>query len=151
MPLLDEDHILLAQHFATKQQVVNAIGEIFVRCGDATPRYTEGMLRKEDEFNTCIADGIALPHGSSEVKGEVLRTAVVFVQLPDGVDWGKGRVVHLAFGLAGGGDDQHLHLLASLARVLQDCAAVARLRNSRDCREIGSILELPQPAAKESK
>ncbi len=141
LPLLDSKHVLLAQRFATKQEVVKAIGEVFIRCGDTTPRYTEAMQRKEEEFNTCIAEGIALPHGTSEVRDQVLRSAVVVVQLPKGVDWGEGRIVYLAFGLAGRGDKQHLGLMAALARVLQDPANVTRLRATRDVNEVLSILD----------
>ena len=140
MPLLDDEHVLLGRRFATKVDVVKAIGEVFVRCGDATPRYVEAMQRKEQEFNTCISEGIALPHGSSEVRDEVVRSAVVMVQMPKGVDWGNGRIVYLAFGLAGRGDKQHLGLMGALARVLQDPANVARLRATRDVKEVISML-----------
>lgn len=137
---LDDKHVLLERSFVTRQQVVEAIGEVFTRCGDATARYVEGMRRKEEEFSSWLTNGIALPHGTSDVRGEVLRSAVVVVQIPEGVDWGQGRTVHLAIGLAGKGDEQHLQLLGRLARVLQDVQAVARLSQTRDSKEVLSIL-----------
>lgn len=138
--ILDHEHVLLGQRFATKDEVLEAIGEVFVRGGDATPAYVDAMKRKEAEFNTCVSEGIALPHGTSEVRDQVLRTSVVVVQLRDPVDWGQGRMVHLAIGLAGTGDEQHLRLLSRLARVLLDPQAVDRLRHTEDKAEVLAIL-----------
>jgi len=42
---------------------------------------------------------------TNQAKKEVLRNSVVFVQIPKGVDWGDGKTVHLAIGLAGTGDE----------------------------------------------
>jgi len=111
-----------------------------VRRGDVTPRYVAGMLEKEKQFNTCITDGVALPHGTAAVRKEVIRDSVVFVQFPDGIDWGDGKTVYLALGFAGTGDQRHLDLLASLAEILQRPETVARLRAARDEEEVISIL-----------
>jgi len=111
-----------------------------VRRGDVTPRYVAGMLEKERQFNTCITDGVALPHGTAAVRNEVIRDSVVFVQFPDGIDWGEGKTVYLALGFGGAGDQQHLDLLASIAEILQRSEAVARLRAARDEEEVISIL-----------
>jgi len=66
---------------------------------------------------------------------------VVFVQFPDGIDWGGGKTVYVAFGFAGAGDQRHLDLLASIAEILQRPETVARLRAARDEEEVISILE----------
>lgn len=137
---LEVDHILLGREFFSKREVIQAIGDIMVACGDVTPRYVEGMFRKEEQFNTCLTEGVALPHGTNEVKSAVVRNSVVFVQIPRGMDWGEGKTVYLAIGFAGRGDDQHLQLLGSIARVLQDRELVAKLRATRDAEEVISIL-----------
>ena len=137
---LPPDHVLLNRTFASKQEVIRAIGEVMVGCGEVTPRYVRGMLEKEDQYSTWITDGVALPHGTNEVKSEVLRNSVVVVQIPNGVDWGGGKTVHVAIGLAGRGDDQHLKVLAALAGVLQDRANVERLRSSESEEEVIRIL-----------
>jgi len=111
-----------------------------VRRGDVTPRYVAGMLEKEKQFNTCITDGVALPHGTAAVRNEVLRDSVVFVQFPDGIDWGDGKTVYLALGFGGTGDQRHLDLLASIAAILQQAEKVAKLRAARDEEEVISIL-----------
>ncbi len=138
---LDADHILLGQRSCSKSSVIQAIGDVMVSCGEVTPRYVEGMFRKEEQFNTCISPGVALPHGTADVKDAVLRTSVVLVQIPEGTDWGGGKQVYLAIGLAGRGDDQHLQLLGALARVLMDADLVAGLRSAQDKQEVISLIE----------
>ncbi|MDP2999236.1 MAG: PTS sugar transporter subunit IIA [Bryobacterales bacterium] len=134
------DHVLLNRKFVSKQEVIRAIGEIMVRCGEVTPRYVQGMFEKEDQYSTWITEGVALPHGTNEVKSEVLRNSVVVVQIPDGVEWGNGKTVHVAIGLAGTGNEEHLELLAALAGVLQHRANVERLRWSDSEEEVIGML-----------
>ena len=62
------------------------------------------------------------------------------VQIPDGVEWGNGKTVHVAIGLAGTGNEAHLKLLAALAGVLQHRANVERLRWSESEEEVIGML-----------
>ena len=141
MPVpLDEDHVLLNQEYSSKRDVIQAIGRIMVACGEVTPRYVEGMLRKEEMFSTWITEGVALPHGTNDVKSEVARNSVVVVQMPEGIDWGQGKTVHLAIGFAGCGDDEHVKLMTAIARVLQDRELMSRLRSTSDKSEIVRLL-----------
>ncbi len=133
-------HVLLNRRPAAKEDLIREIGEALVTSGAVTPRYAAGMLDKEREYSTWLTEGVALPHGSNAVKGEVLRSAVVVAQIPAGVDWGGGKVVHLAFGVAGKGDE-HLSLLAAIAAVLQDERSVERLRRCTTEQEVIRILE----------
>jgi mannitol/fructose-specific phosphotransferase system IIA component len=138
--ILEPDHVLLNRRFASKHEVIQAIGELMIRAGDVGAGYARAMHDKEDQYSTWITEGVALPHGTNESKSEVLRNSVVIVQIQDGVDWGKGKIVHLAIGLAGTGSQEHLKLLAQLAGVLQDPANVERLRAAASAEEIIGIL-----------
>ena len=138
--MISTDHILLGREVASKVDVLRVIGEVLLAAGDVTERYVLGMFQKEAQYGTWMTDGIAMPHGTNEVKSEVLRNSIVLVQLPDGVDWGKGRMVGLAIGLAGKGDEQHMELLASLAGVIQQQELVERLVTSQNKDEIIEIL-----------
>ena len=142
---INRDHILLGRNFSSRDEVVRAIGEVMVACGDVTPRYVDGMLLREAKFSTWITEGVALPHGANEVKNEVLRSAIVLVQMPEGVDWGGGKIVYLAIGLAGGGEDQHVLMLTAVARVLQDRKRIDRLRTAADEEEVARILREGSP------
>ena len=138
---IEPDHILLRQTFSAKEEVIRAIGQVMVASGEVTVRYVDGMLLREEKFSTWITESVALPHGANEVKNEVLRPAVVVVQIPGGVDWGGGKTVHLAIGLAGRDGDQHVKMLAGIARVLQDRNRVDRLRDAVDKDEVVRIFQ----------
>ena len=139
--LIESDHILLGRAFSSREEVVRAIGEVMVAGGEVTPRYVEGMLLREAKFGTWITEGVALPHGANEVKNEVLRSAIVLVQVPEGVDWGGGKIVYLAVGLAGKDEDQHVRTLTAVARVLRDRTRIDWLRTAANEEEVARILE----------
>jgi mannitol/fructose-specific phosphotransferase system IIA component len=137
---LEPGHILLNRRPAAKEDIIREIGDVLVASGAITPRYAAAMLDKERQHSTWLTDGVALPHGTNEVKPEVLRSAVVVAQMPDGVDWGGGDMVYIAFGVAGKGAE-HLGLLAGIAGALQDEQTVARLRRCANEQEVMRILE----------
>ncbi len=141
MPVpIEASHILLGREPANREEAVRTIGELMIACGDVTPRYLEGMLEKEAKHGTWLTDGIALPHGTNEVKSEIRRSSVVVLQMPKGLDWGGGKIVYLAFGVAGLGDHEHLRLLSGLAAVLERNDLVERMVKTSDAAEVIGIL-----------
>jgi mannitol/fructose-specific phosphotransferase system IIA component len=136
---LDAQHVLLGREHQSKEDVIREIGDCMVAFGEVTPRYAEGMLQKEEQCSTWITEGVALPHGTSAVKDEILQDSVVVAQIPKGVDWG-GKLVYLAIGLAGKGSQQHLKLLSGVAEVLQHRDKVDKLIRTGDAAEVVAIL-----------
>ena len=137
---LDAQHVLLGREHQSKQDVIREIGDQMVAFGEVTPRYARGMLEKEEQSSTWITEGVALPHGTNAVKDEILQDSVVVAQVPKGVDWGGGKLVYLAIGLAGKGSQQHLKLLSGLAAILQYKDKVDKLTQTRDAGEVVAIL-----------
>jgi mannitol/fructose-specific phosphotransferase system IIA component len=133
-------HVLLGRRYASKEEVLSAIGDVMLASGAVTPRYVDGMFEKEARFSTWVTEDVALPHGTNEVKREVHRDCLVLVQMPEGVEWGAARRVRLAIGFAGRGDDQHVRMLKVLATVLQSSEELARLRETTDEAEAMRIL-----------
>jgi len=141
MPVpIDASHVLLGRAPASREEAVRTIGECMIAWGEVTPRYLEGMLEKEARHGTWLTEGVALPHGTSEVKAEIRRSSVVVLQMPTGVDWGNGRTVYLAFGVASQGDNEHLRLLSCLAAVLLRRELVERMIHATDPHEVVAIL-----------
>jgi mannitol/fructose-specific phosphotransferase system IIA component len=133
--------VLDRRAYATKRAVIESIGEALLTLSAVTPAYVSGMLRKEDEANTMVTSEVALPHGTADVRGEVLRNAIVVVPIPDGVEWAPGQRVRLAIGFAGKGDTAHLRLMSSVARVLADDVLLAHLKNARDVHSVAALFE----------
>ena len=80
--------------------------------------YVDAMQEREKLITTYMGMGVAIPHGTSQAKGTVKKTGIVFLQYPEGVDFGDEKA-QLVFGIAGIGDE-HLDLLAKICEVLED-------------------------------
>jgi mannitol/fructose-specific phosphotransferase system IIA component len=119
---------LVPRAYASKRAVIEAIGEAMVGAAAVTDAYVQSMLRKEMNGGTLVAPEIALPHGTADARSAVLRNVLVVAPIPDGVEWATGKTVRLAIGFAGTGDDAHLRLMGTVARVLADADLVERLK-----------------------
>ena len=132
---------VLRGSYASKWDVIRAIGHAMLAAGAVTPAYVDGMLRKEQQGSTIIMPEVALPHGTHEVRGEVLRSAVVVVPMPLGVEWLPGARVRLAIGFAGAGAEAHLRLMGAVARVLSNEQLLSRLETAVDGHDVAAVLE----------
>ena len=127
--------------YASRDQVIEAIGEVMLAADAVLPAYVDGMLRKEAQASTIVTAEVALPHGTADVRHAVLRNVLVVVPIPGGVAWTAKDRVRLAIGFAGTGDKAHLRLLGSVARVLADEQRVARLKTATARDQIAAVLE----------
>ena len=116
--VLDPAYIKLGLESVDRDSAISAAGALLVERGVASERYVESMREREETVSTFLGNGVALPHGTYEAKGEVLGTGIVVMQYPDGVEWTNGTA-HLVIGLAAAGED-HVEVLSQLADVLQD-------------------------------
>ena len=103
----------------TKEEAIQAAGELLFKSGYVGKPYIEGMLARERDISTYIGKGIAIPHGENAVKEHVIKTGIVVMQYPDGVEFADGNVAHLIVGIAGKGDD-HLVIIQNLATITMD-------------------------------
>lgn len=138
--VLKTENILLNQSSETKEEAIERVGKMLLKSGYVTPKYIEGMKKREEEFTTYIGSGIAIPHGVNEYKKEILETGLVMVQYPDGVQFGKDKTAFLVIGIAGKGDE-HLSLLTKIALTVQNKENVEHLRYAKTPQAILSIIE----------
>lgn len=128
--VLRRDAIFLGRASESMSDAIEFVGRELVDRGIVGERYIDGMRRREETVSTFLGNGVALPHGTFETKGEVKGTAIVIAQYPDGITWG-GDEVHLVIGLAAEGDD-HVQVLSQLAEILQDEETCRRLWTTDD-------------------
>lgn len=133
--------VILNRSYASRREVIEAIGDVLVASSAVTPAYVDGMLRKEEQGSTLVTAEVALPHGTNDVKHAVLRNALVIVPIPAGVEWAPGQCVRLAVGFAGVGDQAHLRLLAVVARVLSDEAMLSQLKTATEPGDLAGLLD----------
>lgn len=124
---LSDEHVLLNAQVKTKQEVLELISKSMSSLGLVSGDYLGSLVAREEKINTYLTNGVAIPHGVNEAKGQVVKTGVVIVQVPDGVVWNdKGDVARLIVGIAAKGQE-HLGLLSRLTRVVMDAAMADQL------------------------
>ena len=125
-----EDGIKLGQKPVTKEEAIQAAGELLVKLGYVDESYVDAMQEREKLVSTYMGMGVAIPHGTTQAKGTVKKTGIVFLQYPEGVDFGSEKA-QLVFGIAGIGDE-HLDLLSKLCNLLEDPALLETLKTTDD-------------------
>ena len=125
-----KEGIQLGQKPVTKEEAIQAAGQMLVKLGYVDESYIDAMQERERLVSTYIGMGVAIPHGTTQAKGTVKKTGIVCFQYPEGVDFGAEKA-QLVFGIAGIGDE-HLDLLSKLCTLLEDPALLETLKTTGD-------------------
>ncbi|MCD8365841.1 MAG: PTS mannitol transporter subunit IICBA [Clostridiales bacterium] len=129
-PVITADGIRLGQKPVTKEEAIRAAGELLEKLGYVDHSYVDAMQEREKITTTYMGMGVAIPHGTTQAKGEVKKTGIVFLQYPEGVDFGDEKA-QLVFGIAGIGDE-HLDLLAKICTMLEDEDRMETMKTTED-------------------
>lgn len=130
IPVLIKGNILAGLPSETKEDAILRAGRLLEESGYVEKGYSESMLERERLTTTYMGMGVAIPHGTSEAKGKVLRSGISVLQYPEGVDFGDDKAF-LIVGIAGKGDE-HLDLLAKVSTTLEDEATLDYLCHTAD-------------------
>ncbi len=122
--------IQLNQTPGTKEEAIQAAGELMCKLGYVDETYVDAMQEREKLVTTYMGMGIAIPHGTTQAKGTVKKTGIVLFQYPEGVPFGDEKA-NLVFGIAGIGDE-HLDLLAKICEVLEDETVLEEMKTTND-------------------
>jgi phosphocarrier protein FPr len=136
---LQANNVQLQAHARDKEDAIRQAGLLLVEGGFIEPGYVRSMLGREQQANTYLGNGIAIPHGMPADRDLIRRTGISVVQLPDGVEWNPGERVQLVVGIAAR-SDEHLRILANLTDVLDDPETARRLASTTDRTELVAAL-----------
>lgn len=136
---LQASNIYLGLSSTDKEEAIKEAGKLLVENGYVKDGYIQGMIDRERELSTYMGAGIAIPHGTNKVKDEVIKTGMVILQYPEGIDF-NGEKAHLLIGIAGKGDE-HLQVLANVA-ISIDEAGDEQLKEAYNTKDPNVILNL---------
>ena len=128
--VLIKEGIRLNQASVSKEEAIQAAGELLHQLGYVDETYIDAMQEREKLITTYMGMGVAIPHGTVQAKGTVKKTGIVFLQYPEGVDFGDEKA-QLVFGIAGIGEE-HLDLLAKICEVLEDEEVLEKMKTTSD-------------------
>ncbi|MBD5450385.1 MAG: PTS mannitol transporter subunit IICBA [Lachnospiraceae bacterium] len=128
--VLVKDGIKLNLAPVSKEEAIQAAGELLTKLGYVEESYIGAMQEREKLTTTYMGMGVAIPHGTSQAKGTVKKTGIVLMQYPEGVDFGDEKA-QLIFGIAGIGDE-HLDLLSKICGMLEDEDVLETFKTTAD-------------------
>ena len=128
--VLRKEYIKIGLETMPKEDAIRLAGKILYDAGCVEEDYVDAMLEREMDFSTYIGNGVAIPHGTSEARKLINRSGVSILQFPGGIDF-NGNTAYLVIAIAATGD-QHLNILAELAKIIEDNDEADRLRATAD-------------------
>lgn len=128
--ILVRDGVKLNLSPVSKEEAIQAAGELLAELGYVDKSYVDAMQEREKLVSTYMGMGVAIPHGTSQAKDTVKKTGIVLMQYPEGVDFGDEKA-QLVFGIAGIGDE-HLDLLSKICEMLEDDNILESLKTTND-------------------
>lgn len=137
--ILLKENILLNQGSTSKEEAIKFVGRLLVDSKYANENYIRGIQSREDKLSTYIGNGIAIPHGDSGFKSDILKSGIVVVQYPNGIDFSDGNMANLLIGIAGR-DNEHLEILSNLASVLENEELAKELSVTDDVNRVYNVL-----------
>jgi PTS system nitrogen regulatory IIA component len=129
---------------ASKKRVLEQLGQ---RLALAVPALTQdsvfdALLQRERLGSTGLGKGIALPHARMS---QVAKAVGAFVQVSEGVDFDAvdNQPVDLAFAMLVPEEatDEHLKLLAQLAKMFSDTTFCNALREAETTEELNTLIQ----------
>ncbi|GAY76682.1 PTS system, mannitol-specific IIB component [Sporolactobacillus inulinus] len=136
--ILRKENVFINQSFKSKEEVIRFAGQKLVEGGYVKPSYVEGMIARDQLMSTYMGNGIAIPHGTEEVKKEVLASGIVIIQIPESVDF-NGNKVRLVFGIAGK-NNSHLEILSKIAVACSDVINVGEMVRAQSVDELITVI-----------
>jgi fructose-specific phosphotransferase system IIA component len=142
MSLITEKLVVLNLDSPDRHAATRVLAEALASEGRVTDLegFLEDVRKREEQMATGIPGGIGIPHARS---AHVTEPSLVFGRAPDGIDWGAedgpATLIFLIAAPEGGGDD-HLKILAALARRLMRPAFRESLLNAPDAAAVVDVV-----------
>lgn len=144
--LLTRETVRLGVDARDRADAIDHAGRVLVEAGAIEQAYVDAMHEREGVMSSYMGEGFALPHGTDESRKHVKRAAVAFLQFAEPIVWEEEDEETMAALAVAAKSDEHVGVLATLAKVLVDEAKAERLRTTDS---VDEVLELLAPAIEE--
>ncbi|MET1088565.1 MAG: PTS mannitol transporter subunit IICBA [Arthrobacter sp.] len=123
--ILARESVVLNGSATTRDAAIDEAGQLLLARGAVDEDYVRAMHEREQSVSTYMGSFLAIPHGTNAAKDHIRKSAVSVIRYPEGIDW-NGKQVKFVVGVAGV-NNEHLHILSSIAKVFTNKEQVARL------------------------
>jgi PTS system mannitol-specific IIC component len=132
--ILVAESVVLNGHATTRDAAIDEAGQLLLDRGAVDSGYVDAMHEREESVSTYMGSFLAIPHGTNAAKDHIMKSAVSVIRYPNGIDW-NGKEVKFVVGVAGV-NNEHLHILSSIAKVFTNKAQVAQLEAATTVDEV---------------
>jgi PTS system mannitol-specific IIC component len=132
--ILVAESVILNGTATTRDAAIDEAGRLLLDRGAVDSGYLDAMHEREESVSTYMGSYLAIPHGTNAAKDHIMKSAVSVIRYPDGIDW-NGKEVKFVVGVAGI-NNEHLHILSSIAKVFTNKAQVAQLEAATTVEEV---------------
>jgi len=143
--IITPERVVTHVHATSKKRALETVSEIFASHSSHTlnaHHVFESLIARERLGTTAIDFGVAIPHGRIKNTSETIGA---FVQLTDGIDCDAldRQPVNLMFALLVPEEstEEHLQLLARLAKMFSDAELREQLRVATDSQTLYDTLQ----------
>lgn len=142
--LLDDRLVKFDFPGETKNEIIKNIAALMYEAGKVSDinQYIEGVLKREEECETGIGSGVAIPHCKNDA---VVQAGFSLVQLKNSIEWGSldGKPVNYVIMLAAPNseDNVHLRMLSQLAKNLMDEDFLNTLTHAKSIEQIKKLFK----------
>lgn len=135
--VLLRESVILNGTSRDRDSAIDEAGKLLLDRGAVDVSYVHAMHEREESVSTYMGSFLAIPHGTNDAKEHINHSAVSIIRYPEGIDWG-GKQVKFVVGVAGI-NNEHLHILSSIAKIFTNKAQVAQLEQATT---VDEVLEL---------
>jgi len=132
--VLLRESVILAGKARDRDSAIDEAGQLLLDRGAVDMSYVHAMHEREESVSTYMGSFLAIPHGTNDAKEHIVHSAVSIIRYPEGIDWG-GKQVKFVVGVAGI-NNEHLHILSSIAKIFTNKAQVAQLEEATTVEEV---------------
>ena len=132
--ILVAESVVLSGTATTRDAAIDEAGQLLLDRGAVDSGYLDAMHEREESVSTYMGSYLAIPHGTNAAKDHIMKSAVSVIRYPNGIDW-NGKEVKFVVGVAGV-NNEHLHILSSIAKVFTNKAQVAQLEAATTVDEV---------------
>ena len=132
--ILVAESVVLNGTATTRDAAIDEAGQLLLDRGAVDSGYIDAMHEREESVSTYMGSFLAIPHGTNAAKDHIMKSAVSVIRYPNGIDW-NGKEVKFVVGVAGV-NNEHLHILSSIAKVFTNKAQVAQLEAATTVDEV---------------
>ena len=147
--ILAKESVMLNASANDKQDALNQIINLIYKTGNIENKeeYKQVVLQREEKGTTGIGEGIAIPHGKSDV---VKKASIAAMVIPNGVDFEAldNKKVNLMFLIAAPEtkDNVHLEVLSRLSALLMDEKFREKLKGAKTPEEFINYIDEAEKA-----